>query len=343
MKARYLLSIFSALTISVAASGCSHDEPSKPQAHLDLPVATVSIATAETAIAPQQVELVGTVQAVDQAEISAKITGSIVKLPVELGSQVAQGALLVELSAGEISAQVQQAKAQLEQAKRNLAREEKLLAQSAATRETVKSMRDAVAIAEAAYKEAGTMLDYAQITAPFAGIITRKLASVGDLATPGKPLLNIEKESKLQVITDIPEAMLLRINKGDVLPVRIPSVNLTLDGVVAEVSPIADPSSRTAPIKLNVPANSSLRSGQFARIAINISELKTITVPEEALTRKGQLEFVYVATGDNASMRLVRSGKAFSGKIEILSGLQEGEQVILSDKLITDGQPIKIL
>ena len=124
-----------------------------------------------------------------------------------------QGELLIELSAGEISAQVQQAKAQLEQARRNLAREEKLLKKNAATPQTVKSLRDSARIAEAAYKEASTMLDYSRITAPFSGIITKKIANSGDLATPGKPLLYMEQENNLQVLTDIPEAMILQHTK----------------------------------------------------------------------------------------------------------------------------------
>ncbi len=146
-------------------------------------------------IAGKQVEVVGTVQAVEQAEISAKISGNIVAFPVDLGSRVKQGDLLAELNAGEISAQVRQAKAQLEQTRRNLEREENLLKKNAATPETVKSLEDTARIATAAYRETRTMLDYTRITAPFSGIITRKMANVGDLATPGKPLLQIEEGS----------------------------------------------------------------------------------------------------------------------------------------------------
>ena len=219
-----------------------------PQA---LPTAKVSAVRAAKSVAGNQVEVVGTVQAVERAEISSKMTGNIITLPVDLGSKVQQGQLLIELRAGEVSARVQQAKAQLEQARRNLAREESLLKKNAATQQTVKSLRDSNKIAEAAYKEAMTILDYSRITAPFSGIITRKLANVGDLATPGKPLLYMEEENNLQVLTDIPEAMILRIQKDDRLSVSIPSVGLKTEGVVAEVSPIADPSSRSAPIKLS--------------------------------------------------------------------------------------------
>lgn len=343
MKQSYLLSFISAVLLSTVFTSCSHEavEPGKKQR--DLPVVSVQLAEAAVTTASNQVELVGTLRASDQAEISAKITGSIITLPLELGSKVQKGDLLVEISAGEISAQVQQTKAQLEQAKRNLNREENLLKQNAATRETVKSMRDAVAIAEAAHREAQTMLEYTRITAPFSGIVTRKVANVGDLATPGKPLLIVERESNLQVLTDIPEAMILKINKGDILPVFIPSVNVRVDGVVAEVSPTADPSSRTAPIKLNVAQDKRLRSGQFARVAINVADVQTLAIPQSSLSQKGQLELVFVAAENKAHLRIVRSGKRSDGMVEILSGLEPGEKVIIAGtEPVTDGQPINI-
>jgi RND family efflux transporter MFP subunit len=294
-------------------------------------------------IAAHQVEVVGTVQAVERAVISSKISGNIITLQVDLGSKVKKGDLLIELSAGEISARVQQAKAQLEQAKRNLAREESLLKKNAATAQTVKSLQDSTKIAEAAYKETVTMLDYSRITAPFSGIITKKLGNVGDLATPGKPLLHLEEENNLQVLTNIPEAMILRIQKDDRLSIFIPSVNLTIEGIVAEVSPVADPSSRSAPIKLHIPPDPRLRSGQFARVTLAGEQAETLTIPSSAVVPFGQMERVYVIYDNKVRLRLVQTGTQMNGHIEILSGLTEGEMVIReADQNLLDGQPIVI-
>lgn len=286
--------------------------------------------------------MVGTVQAVQRAKISSKITGNIIAFKVTLGSRVKQDELLAEISAGEISARVQQAKAQLMQTKRNLTREKKLLKKNATTPQTVKSLQDSTRIAEAAYNEAMTMFNYSRITAPFSGIITKKLGNVGDLATPGKPLLYIEEEDNLQVLADIPEAMILHIKQGDSLSVFIPSVDLTIEGVVAEVSPIADPSSRSAPIKLRVAANSRLRPGQFARVTLAMEQAETLTIPAPALIQFGQMEQVFVVAQNNkAQLRLVRSGTQIDEHIEILSGLSEGETVITqSNRNLLDGQPV---
>jgi len=331
------------MVLTAFLAGCDKDEPGAAHAPASLPSATVSVAQVTKHKAAHQVEVVGTVEAVERAEISSKIAGNIISLSVDLGSKVQQGEILAELRAGEIAAQVQQAKAQLEQAKRNLAREENLLKKNAATPQMVKSLRDSTKIAEAAYKEALTMLDYAKITAPFSGIVTKKLSNVGDLATPGKPLLYLEEENNFQVITDIPEAMILRIHKDDRLPVFIPSVNLSIEGTVAEVSPVADPSSRSAPIKLRIASDPRLRSGQFARVTLTMDQTETLIVPKPAVIPFGQMERVFVVQEKTARLRLVRIGTRSDSHIEILSGLSEGETVITAGhENLLDGQPISI-
>lgn len=343
MKLRQTASMVFIISLALFLLGCEKEEGKTGGKIQALPAVDVSVDTVTKRIAANQVEIVGTVQAVESAEISAKISGNIIALPVDLGSRVKQGELLVELSAGEISARVQQAKAQLEQTKRNLLREENLLKKNAATPETVKSLQDSARIAEAAYRETLTMLDYARITAPFAGIITRKLANIGDLATPGKALLNIEEENNLQVLTDIPEAMILTIKKGDLLKVSIPSVDLSVEGTVAEVSPIADPSSRTAPIKLRISPDAKLRSGQFARVTLAMAQAETLTVPAESVVASGQMEKVFVVVDNTARLRLVRSGASHEGYIEILSGLAENETVVVAgNQMLQDGQPVVV-
>jgi RND family efflux transporter MFP subunit len=343
MKCRNLTTILAIVSLGIMLTACKNEVKHAEKTRPELPAATVSVDTVKKQSAQNQVEVVGTVQAVEQAEISSKITGNIITLPVDLGSTVQQGDLLVELSAGEISAKVQQAKAQLAQARRNLAREENLLKKHAATPETVKSLEDITRIAEAAYKEANTMLDYTRITAPFSGIVTKKLANAGDLATPGKILLNIEEGTKLQVLTAIPEAMILKIKKGDRLPIFIPSVNLTISGVVAEVSPTADPSSRTAPIKLGIATDPKLRSGQFARVTLASEESETLVVPTSAIVPFGQMERVFIAENNRAKLRIVRTGAFYDTSVEILSGLQENETVIVAgNQTLEDGQPIVV-
>ena len=249
----------------------------------------------------------------------------------------------MKISAGEISAKVLQAEAQLAQARRNLAREKKLQKEGASTRETVKSLEDVTLIAEAAYKEVKTMLDYTTITAPFAGTITRKMANVGDLASPGMSLLEIENGDDLQILAQVPEALLLKVSIGDSLPVHIPAAALTLVGEVAQVAPAADPLSRTAPVKIKIPVGPDLRVGQFARVTLENTDEMTLVVPESAVITKGQMDLVFVVEENIARLRLIRTGAVYDGDVEILSGLDPGEFVVVrgADRL-QDGQPLTI-
>lgn len=343
MTLKHLGSMLIIIALTALLASCDKERAKSQKSAATLPTAKVTVGKVIKRIAGNQVEVVGTVQAVERAEISAKITGNIIALKVNLGSKVKQGELLVELSAGEISAQMQQALAQLKQTRRNLAREESLLKKNATTPQTVKSLQDSTRIAEAAYREAMTMLEYSRITAPFSGIITKKIGNVGDLATPGKPLLYIEEENNLQVVADIPEGMILQIKKGDKLSVFIPSVDLVIEGLVTEVSPIADPSSRSAPIKVRIAADPRLRSGQFARVILAMEQAETLTVPASAIIPFGQMEQVFAVQDNKARLRLVRSGTRIDDHIEILSGLSEGEIVITQgNRNLLDGQPVII-
>lgn len=330
------------MSIGILLNGC-REEPHKEKESAQLPQQQVTVAEVQRVPVPDQIEIIGTVESVYRAEISTKVSGTITTLPVVLGSEVQSGDLLLEISAGEIDAKLQQSHAQLNQAKRNLDRERKLLQKNAATPETVKSLTEMVEIAEAAYQEARIFQSYTRILAPFNGRVTRKMTNIGDLATPGKPLLNIEDELHLQIITDIPEAMILRIKQGDVLSVTVPSAGLTVPGTVAEVAPTANPTTRSAPIKLNIAASPHLRPGQFARVTLSRPSAETLTVPQKSLVSMGQMERLFVVDNGQARLRLVRSGASYGDNIEILSGVRAGEQVIVTgQENIHDGQPIVI-
>ncbi len=306
------------------------------------PVA-VSVAVVREQEIPALTEVVGTLQAAERAAIAAKVTGVITRMPVVLGSTVKTGDLLVAISAEEISARLNQAEAQLAQAKRNLEREQNLLQKNAATSETVKSMIDLHAIAQAGYREAKTILSYATITAPFDGVVTRKNVNTGDLATPGTVLLHIENNRKLQVATAVPESLVLLIRTGDTLIVKVPAAAVITKGTVSEIAPAIDPSSRTAPVILDLQPDSKLRTGQFARVLLPGKEGKALLIPTPAIIPSGQMDRVFVIEENKARLRLVRTGMTHEGLTEILSGLDPGETVVTtSSQPLVNGQLLQI-
>ncbi len=329
--------VLPALALGLLAGGCSRDPHAAP------PLPTVAVRTTEVRAITElrRTELPGTVRAVERAALAPKVTGTIAHLPIALGQSVKRGDTLAIISANEINARLAQAEAGLAQARRDLERETTLEAKGASATETVRSMQDRVAIAEATVAEARTMLTYTTITAPFDGVITRRLVNEGDLAAPGNPLLELENPALQRVEVEVPDS-LAAVAVGTEVPVRINTLELV--GRVAEVSPALDAVSRTFLAKIDLPAGAAVRSGQFARVAWPAGETKALVVPAAAVTTFGQMERVFVVANNSASLRLVKTGARHGAEIEILSGLAAGERVVsdVAAAPLRDGQPVEV-
>lgn len=289
-------------------------------------------------------ELLGTVVARQRADIQTKVQARVEKTPVGIGSHVRKGELLVEFDTRETGARVKQARALFEQAEQDLKRFETLLAQSAATQQEYDGVKARKTVAEAALQEAEAMLTYARISAPFSGTITRKDINEGDLAVPGRPLFTLEDESSLQLVVSVPESQREYLRIGDTLQVGHSGGGATIPGVVEELSPSADPISRSLTAKLSLASDERVHAGQVARLLLPGSRNAELVLPETAVVRRGQLELVYVARADGlASLTLVRTGRKLADKIEIVAGLRGGEMIILNPPTgLEDRDPVEV-
>jgi RND family efflux transporter MFP subunit len=302
----------------------------------------VRVQRIDTVKRPVVEEVVGTVQPKLQAVIEANLSGRITRLPVALGQSVKQGDLLVELATREIQARVDQANAAFQQAEVDLKRVSNLRQQSAATQAELDSAQSRYDGAKAAVAEAEAMAAYGKIVAPFEGVVAAKLADEGDLAMPGKPLLELEGRAGLRLVADLPSSLAGTLQPAAKLTVRVDGLTSDLTGTVAEISPAADPASRTLHVKVDLPPTPSLRAGQFGRLLVPVGEGTFLFVPPAALVRRGQLEILYVATEGTAQMRLVRSAGQSAEGLEILAGLAPGETVVVEGAdLLRDGQPLQ--
>lgn len=289
-------------------------------------------------------EVVGTVRSRQRAIVEAKISGRIEQYLAAPGQMVKSGDLLVQLDVREIQARVDQAKAVLDQANKDLQRYTTLLTSNAVTKQEFDAVEARQKVAAAGVTEAETMLGYARVTAPFDGVITRKLAEVGDLAAPGRPLLEVESPAALRFEADLPEALVNQVRIGDKDSVRVAAVRQPIEATVSEIAPVADAASRTFLVKFDLPPTDGLRAGQFGRVAIPVSETKALRVPTAAVVKRGQMEMVFVVREETAALRLVKSGKAIDGTVEILSGLEDGERIVVEGAAtLRDGQPLQVL
>jgi len=328
----------------ILLAGCSQ-HPADSAAASALPPVKVRLAVATAADRPALTEVTGTIRPVQRAQLAAKVMGAITELPVALGQRVAAGDLLVKISAGEITARVAQAQAQFNVARRDLERERDLLGKGASTADMVRGLEDRFAMTQAMVREAEVMLGYAEIRAPFAGVVARKFAQAGDLASPGYPLLELEGTDGFQVEVSLPDSLAAGLNLGAVFAVEVPAAGLGFNAPLAELSSAADAHARSVLAKLTVPAGTAVRSGQFVRVQVPGAPVRSLQVPVGALAVLGQMERVFVAgEGNRALLRLVKSGATLGGHVEILSGLDAGERVIVNPPAgLRDGQTLEIL
>ncbi len=326
----------------VILTGCGKAHERHTDVQPELPSVQVRTQTVEAKPFAAIEEVVGTVRARLHATMEAKTSGRITELPVVLGQAIRKGELLARLDAPEIKARLDQVEAAFQEAERAMKRISSLFSQQAVSRAEYDAADARYLVAKGALGEARAMTGYLEILAPFDGVVTKKWADVGDLAVPGKPLLNLEDPSTLQLEADLPEAIASKIQQGVRLTIRASQGMPELTGTVAELSPIADPASRTSRVKLDLPACPGLKSGQFARLFVPVGETTTLRVPTLAVVQRGQMEIVFTVENHRASLHLVKTGRRGHDEIEILSGLDSGDLVVIDNpQQLVDGQPVQ--
>lgn len=302
--------------------GCS-----KPSAPTDAPRPAVAVQTieAQTARTPNVVEITGTVRAKLSATIATRVAAGIRELLVRPGDAFGTGHPLIRLDDRDL-------RAAFDQAKLDLTRQTALLAERAVAQADLDAAQMRFRMAEAA-------LSYAVITAPFDGIVLEKLCDVGDLAAPGKPLLRIEQPTDYRLEVNVPESQALGVAVGKAIYCVLDPTGEKCEGLVDEVTPAADPATRTVLAKIALKCRQPIHSGMFGRAQLLLGERFAMFVPKDAVHERGQLTYVFIAEAGKARMRLVKTGKEYLGARELVSGVQNGERVIVAGA-VSDGQPV---
>lgn len=235
-----------------------------------------------------------------------------------------------------VRAKARGAEAQVEQARARLH-------SLAARREQAKA---GIAQARAGTAAARVALGYATIRAPFRGVVVEKNAEVGDMAAPGRPLFVLEELGHHRLEVGVGETDLTAVRRGQSVTVRIDALGeRKLSGRVSEIVPAADPASRTFTVKIDLPPLPALHSGLYGRASFSRGEKEALLVPTAALVTRGQIEGVFVVDAQNrARLRIVRTGRTYDGKVEILAGLAAGERILASNvSEVRDGARVEAL
>lgn len=288
-----------------------------------------------------------TVEAVRQSTVSAQVSGRITAVNFDVGDTVKAGQVIVRIDPAELSqavagsrAQVAQAEAQLANAKANYERQvqlfqQKFISQAALDRATAE-YRAAQAGAQAAIAGAGqtsAVRSYTTLTAPFSGVVMERHVEVGEMATPGKPLMTGFDPTDLRVVANVPQYMLSEIQKSASASVEIPSLNKWIDAKGITVLPSADTATHTVKVRLDLPQDlgNEVIPGTYARAYFAIGKARKLVIPNSAVLRRSEVTGVYVVNEQNrVSLRQVRLGEPTpKGEVEVLAGLNPGDTIAL--------------
>ena len=339
--------------LGLAGCGDRHEREPQPTAG---PAVAVQVETVATSDWPEELRVTASVLPLRRAEPGTVLLGRVDELLRQEGDRVRRGDVLARVESREVSARLAQAEAAHAAAQANernallmKERMERLFARQAASK---KNLDDALAgydaavahtrAAEEGVAAARMYVSYAEVTAPFDGIVVNKLIEAGDTASPGRPLFVIEDISTIKIEAQVPESVVSGLEIGR--PVEVEVAGERLEGQLAEILPAADPRSRTftARILLENPQR-RLRSGMFARLNLGGPGRQVIAVPESAIVRRGPLAGIFVVSDGSARLRWVTLGRSRDGSVEVLTGLRAGERFVAEPgPALKDGSRIEV-
>ena len=337
MKAARL--IFAA---ALALAGCGADQPAVPAPKApDLASAPVEL---------REVELVQSaealVEAVRQSTVSSQISGRIVDLRFDVGDRVQKGDVIARIDERAASqavaasqAQVRSAEAALVNARAGYERSQQLFAQKFISQAALDKARADFQSAESQMKamlagagQAATERSFATIVAPYGGVVAARHVQLGEMATPGKPIMTGFDPATLRVVASVASAQVAAIQAGGKARVEIPSAQRWIEARSITVVPAADPRTHSTQVRIELPEGASgVYPGVFARAHFVVGRAPRLMAPRAAILRRGELTAVYVLGEAGApQLRQVRLGAVADERgIEVLAGLRSGERVAL--------------
>lgn len=308
----------------------------------------VEVARIQTGSLAREVTVAGVLAPIRTVAVNAQLGGALTSVRVEEGSVVRAGAVLAEVDAREIAAQLRSAQANLELAKSTAERSETLFRDRVVTAAELERDRAALAAAQASVDGLRTRLGFASVRAPTGGVITEKRVEAGDVVSGQARLFTIADVSTLVVRVQVSELDISGIRQGQSVTVTFDALGGTMfNGSVRRIFPAADSASRMVPVEvaLSGSAVNRLRPGYLARVTVKLGERPGLIVaPVSAVVGARDARAVYVVREGKVERRPVRLGQASGSVVEILEGLSVGDSVVVvgADRL-RDGEAIRIV
>lgn len=307
-----------------------------------LPV-EVAVARQDTVV--DAILATGEVEAIQSADLMPDVEGRIVEIPMREGSEVGKGDALIRIDDQELKAQVARAEAERDLAEQALARTKQLVDQNAASASDLERAEATARSSRASLDLLKLRLARTTVRAPFAGVVGQRFVSLGDYVTSSTKLVTIQTVDPERVSFTVPERYANVVKRGQKVTFRVAALpGEEFTGIVDFVSPAIQLPARTLLIKAVVPnGKRHLQASMFteARLATAVRP-RAVVVPEESIVALTGNYYVWVVQSDKASRRQVGLGVRSPGEVEVTSGVEPGDQVVVGGlELLQDGAPVK--
>jgi membrane fusion protein, multidrug efflux system len=304
------------------------------------PVARGSIA--------RQVTVSGIVEPVRVVGVNSQLAGAVNTVLVQEGDRVRRGAVLARMDSREIAAQLASAQATYDVAKAAYERAEQLRERRVITLPEYERERTGYAAAAAQVEQLRTRLGYATVTAPVDGVITEKRVESGDVVGNQARLFTVADVSVIVARVGVSELDIVELRQGDRVGITLDAFpNRPLQGQIRRIFPSADPTTRLVPVEVAFDRESAqfARPGFLARVTFDLATSDDVLLlPVAAVLGAQGAQAVFVIDSENrATRRTVRTGLTSQGRVEIVDGLQDGEQVVvLGNNNLRDGMTVRV-
>jgi membrane fusion protein (multidrug efflux system) len=319
----------------LAGSACQQENEIAREASIGQTVMKVDYVIVRPQAIANQLNVTGSLMAAESATLSAQTAGLVKEIHFREGQRVRKGQLLVTLDDRQWQARLQKLNAQISTAEQELARQEQLLEIQGITQAEVDAAALNLATLQADRQELEVMLDYALIRAPFSGIVGLRNVSPGAYLAPGDPVVQLVQVDPLRLEFSVPERYATSIRKGQRVRFKLADQDQRYEAQVYASDPAIDEDTRALRVRARVPnAERKLVAGAFTEINLTLDSIpEALLVPTEAIIPRLNQQMLYRIRGGKIEEVVVESGLRLPWQVEIRSGLQAGDTIMVSGLL----------
>ena len=323
-------------------SSCAGNDDSQDAAPVAVDLTpSVVVSAAQKQIVPQTGVYSSTIQAFAVNNIAPQTAGRIQKLNVEVGDFVSAGQILAEMD----RVQLNQAELKLNNDEKELERVKGLYNEGGISQSDFESLELAFKVSKSSYDN---LLENTILRSPVNGVITARNYDRGDLYGMAQPIYTVQQITPVKLLVPVSESEYQKVKRGDNVTLETDAFpGRSFTGRITRLYPVMDAASHTFSVEVNVSnENRELRPGMYARATVNFGSNESVVVPDAAVVKQqgSGVKTVFVLNPDNTvTTKVVTLGRHFGENSEILSGLEEGELVVVKgNSTLKNGEKVEV-